>query len=116
MSKFREQLLILQKKAYHRNLRRIRESLCDGPLVKKYEREYKRYLYQYESTATREDLIERAIRSDIVYHGDYHTLRQSQHSVLRMLRTLVQHRKLVVCVELFHGEDQKYVDAYVRGD
>lgn len=116
MSDFREQLLSLQKKAYHRNLRRIRGMLCDEPFVKKYEREYKRYLHRYESTATREDLVERAKHGDIVYHGDYHTLRQSQRSVLRMLRALVGHRKLVVCAEIFHGEDQTHVDAYLKGD
>jgi hypothetical protein len=119
VSRLRSQLLRIQRENYEKNLALVKQSLGSNPLVAKYGREYHRYLKTYQGISTKADLIRRALASDIVYHGDYHTLRHSQRSILAMLQELAPklppERKLVLCLEMFHGRDQKWVDRYMDG-
>lgn len=119
MSRLREQLLRIQRGNYEKNLALVKQSLGSHPAVAKYGREYHRYLKAYQGIASRADLIRRALASDVVYHGDYHTLRHSQRSILAMLHELAdklpEGRGLVLCLEMFHGRDQKWVDQFMAG-
>jgi hypothetical protein len=120
VSRLREQLLRIQRGNYEKNLALVKRSLGTNPLVAKYGREYHRYLKDYQGISSKADLVRRALASDIVYHGDYHTLRHSQRSILGMLQELAgklpPERRLVLCLEMFHGKDQKWVDRYMAGD
>lgn len=116
MPSLRQQLLKIQRKVYRKNLRLIEESLTDNRFLDRYAREYNRYLRQYESIATDTELIRRVETSDVVYHGDYHTLGQSQRSVLRILREIVDKREIILCLEMFHSQDQRFVDQYMNKD
>ena len=116
MTKLREQLIRIQKRNYRRNVKLVRESLGKHPGLEKYEREYLRYLKTYEKISDKSNLIKKVLTADIVFHGDYHTLLQSQRSVLRILREIIGKRDLILCLEMFHGKDQKHIDAYMAGD
>ncbi len=111
----RRQILGIQKKNYARSAKLVRESLVTSPELKAYGAEYHRALRKYESVSNKSELIKRILGSDIVYHGDYHTLWQSQRSVLAVLQEVADKRKLVLCLEVFHGSDQKYLDLYLEG-
>ena len=119
MSKLRAQLLRIQRENYEKNLGQVKRSLGSNVFVARYGREYHRYLKTYQRISTKGDLLRRALASDVVYHGDYHTLRHSQRSILAMLQELAgrlgPERRLVVCLEMFHGKDQKWVDLYMEG-
>ena len=119
VSRLRAQLLRIQRENYEKNLAQVRLSLGSNPLVAKYGREYHRYLKSYQSISSKAELVRRALACDIVYHGDYHTLRHSQRSILGLLQELAGKlppgRKLVLCLEMFHGRDQKWVDRYMEG-
>jgi hypothetical protein len=114
MQSLRQQLLKIQRIAYRKNLRYIEETLADNKHLDRYAGEYNRCLHQYESISTDTELIRRVSTSDVVYHGDYHTLGQSQRSVLRVLREIVDKREIILCLEMFHSDDQRFVDQYMN--
>ncbi len=116
MTKLREQLIQIQKKNYRKNVKLVRESLGYNPGVDTYRKEYLRYLKDYEEISNKKDLIGKASAADVIFHGDYHTLAQSQRSVLRILRELQGKREIVLCLEMFHGSDQKHVDRFMSGE
>ncbi len=111
----RLELLRLQRRNYAAKLRATRENFADPPYVARYGREYLRDLRQYEKVATRTELIRKALSVDVVYHGDYHTLRHSQRAILAMLQALADKRPVVLCLEMFHAEDQRWLDLYQAG-
>jgi hypothetical protein len=119
MSRLRDQLLRIQRENYEKNLNQVKRSLGSNLAVAKYGREYHRYLKTYQGISSKADLLRRAAASDVVYHGDYHTLRHSQRSILAMLQELAgkiaPERHLVLCLEMFHGRDQKWVDHFMSG-
>ena len=116
MTKLRDQLIRIQKKNYRRNLNLVRESSGYNLGIKIYEKEYLRYLKSYEEISNKTELIQKVLTADLVYHGDYHTLKQSQHSVLRILREIKGKRDIILCLEMFHGRDQKYIDRFMAGE
>lgn len=116
MSKLRAQLLRIQRDNYERNLHLVKRSLGSNPTVAKYGREYHRYLKKYQGISSKGELIRRVLASNVVYHGDYHTLRHSQRSILAMLQELAGRREVILGLEMFHGRDQKWVDQYMAGD
>lgn len=115
MSKLRAQMLRVQRTNYERNQSLVRRSLGSNPIVAKYGREYHRYLKTYQGISNKSDLLRRVMASDVVYHGDYHTLRHSQRAILAMLQELAGRREIILCLEMFHGRDQKWVDLYMAG-
>lgn len=116
MPKLREQLIRIQKKNYRKGVRLIRESLGNESGLEVYEKEYLRHLKDYESVSDKADLIKKVLAADLVYQGDYHTLKQSQSSVLRILREIRDKREIVLCLEMFHGSDQRMIDRFMSGD
>lgn len=115
MTDLKEQLLKVQMKGYRKNLSLINESLSPSRTVDRYAGTYKRHLKKYDKISNKSELFRRIISSDLVYHGDYHTLRQSQKSVLRILKEIQPKRKIILCLEMFHSTDQKWVDEYLEG-
>lgn len=113
MSVLRAQLLKMQRTAYLRNLKLINNSLALNRSLNRYAREYQKYVNTYNSVSSKSDLIRRIVGSDIVYHGDYHPLKQSQRSVLRILREIAKKRTIIVFLEMFNGEDQKLIDQFM---
>jgi hypothetical protein len=116
MTKLRDQLIQIQKNNYRRNLKLVRESLGYNPGVETYKKAYSRYLKDYEEISNKTDLIRKVLAADLIFHGDYHTLKQSQHSVLRIIREIQGKRELIMCLEMFHGSHQKYVNSFMSGD
>ena len=116
MTKLREQLIQIQKSNYRKNVKLVRESLGYEAGVARYRKEYLHYLEDYEAISNKTDLIGKASAADVIFHGDYHTLAQSQRSVLRILRELLGKREIVLCLEMFHGSDQKHVDRFMSGE
>ncbi len=115
MTGIREQLIKIHRGNYLRNIRNLKDSLGDNAEITQYEKEYLRALRGYREISSKQELLKKAALADIIYHGDYHTLKQSQRSVVRILRDLLGKRKLILCLEMFYAEDQKNLDAYMSG-
>jgi hypothetical protein len=116
MPSFRTKLLAIQRSLYFKNLRRIRETLVPEKALDRYAREYHRFLQRYDAIVPSSVLIRHVLASDVVYHGDYHTLRQSQRSVLRILREITDKKPVILCLEMFHTSDQEHVDRFLQGE
>lgn len=116
MKKLREELIRIHKKNYRQNLKWVQENLGANPGLAKYEKEYRRYLKNYEEISSKAELIKKVLSADLIYHGDYHTLKQSQHSVVRVLRAIKGKRDVIMCLEMFHAADQKAVDRFMAGE
>lgn len=116
MSKLRAQLLRIQRENYEKNQKQVKRSLGSNPFVAKYGREYHRYLKSYQNISNKAELLRRVLACDVAYHGDYHTLRHSQRAILAMLQELAGKREIILCLEMFHGRDQKWVDQFMAGE
>ncbi len=60
------------------------------------------------------ELLQRILACDIIYCGDYHSLRQSQMTNLALLAEIVKSRKAILATELVYAEDQDILDRYIR--
>lgn len=72
----------------------------------------------FERTDLRE-LLKSIFASNIVLYGDFHTLRQSQRGLVRLLRAVhdkpIKGRTFALALEAFRADDQRHIDAYLRG-
>lgn len=87
-----------------------------SPALERYYREYMREFRRYQKVSSYGELHEALLASDVVFIGDYHTLRQSQEVALRLLlRALADERPTVLALEMIHANEQDAVDAYMAG-
>ena len=117
MKKLRAQLLAIGIQAYRRTMRQIRQNLGSQANrgVTKYAREYNTHVRSFSRISSKAELVESILSSNIVFHGDYHPLKQSQRSILRVLREIGSKRPVVLCLEMFYAVDQLYVDQFMAG-
>jgi uncharacterized iron-regulated protein len=83
-----------------------------------YSEKFEKSLPQQFKRATLADLIETMRKTPYVLYGDFHTLRQSQRGLLRILRSYTERlrtTKVVLALEMFKAADQDYLDAYLAG-
>lgn len=63
------------------------------------------------------DVLTALDKHQIWLYGDFHTFRQSQRGLLRLLRDYCfkkPEQKLVIGMELFRAKDQQYIDQFMR--
>jgi len=87
------------------------------PVLRRYKRRYDKDVQDYRSVTDRAHLISRIIKSHILYLGDYHTLRQSQKTLMRILKEVREERdEIFVGLEMIHEGQQEMVDRFVSGE
>lgn len=117
----RQELLKIQKKIFARNDEIIRsQAMVRERGFDLYERRYKRHVRAYREPAAVEELIAAILESDVVYVGDYHTNLQSQRTLLRLLKQIVDEvprlgQQLGVGLELVQRRHQRHLDDYLAG-
>ena len=113
----REELLQIQKRIFAHNNEVIRsQALVRERGFDLYERHYKRHVRTYQRVSNQEELFEAILESDLIYLGDYHTNKQSQRTLLRVLKWIVEKvPSLGIGLELVQRRHQKYLDAYLAG-
>jgi hypothetical protein len=115
VSSSRQELIDIQKSIVEDLRREIRASI--GGETKEYQaylQEYNRQFSHYERRSSMKELIDRLMRADIVYNGDYHTMVQSQRIPLRILRRLIHRRpKITLAVEVVRIDHQHHLDRYL---
>jgi hypothetical protein len=111
-------LIAIQKRLWRRLRREIQSSLDEQPgNVAIYLEEYERELEEFESPATRDDLLASVLSADIAYVGDYHTLRQSQRTLVRLVTAATIARpEVILALELVHSTQQAVLDAFMKGE
>ena len=115
----REELIVLQKQL----VEELKENIYDtvgrrGNALDRYYRDYRREFKQgYERLSSRDEIIQRLMRANIAYFGDYHTLRSAQSSVLDLLQGAAERgRKVVLALEMLHAADKHHAQDYLDGE
>lgn len=82
----REELIEIHKRLVKKLKTDLYQEYCRrNPQIDQYYDDYKHLTSHYERIATKQELVEQILSSDLVYLGDYHTLRQSQKTLIRLL-------------------------------
>jgi len=115
MPQFHKQLLDIQKHIYNKNMRIIKDSLSGDTHIAAYARQYKQYLKSYQSISSKKELVRKIAASQIVFHGDYHSLKQSQKCIYSLVKDVLKKRPLMLCLEMFYTEKQQFLDKYLAG-
>ncbi len=114
---FRKELVDLHRTLYKRNRVRINASVMGYTAeFRAYEGQYERAVRTYQRRATFEELDRELTRADLVYVGDYHTLKQAQRGFVRLLRRVPDDRPVIVALEYIQGKHQALVDRWMRGN
>ena len=81
-----------------------------------YEARYRRLTRSYERVLSRTEIEAQVQSADVVYVGDYHTLRLAQESFLSLVRAgAARGRRQVLAIEFVEGRHQKVLDDYLAG-
>lgn len=81
-----------------------------------YSAEFERSLPRRITRTNQTDLLEEMRQRRFILYGDFHTLRQSQRGLLRILRAYVEKQrssKIIIALEMFKAVDQPALDAYL---
>jgi uncharacterized iron-regulated protein len=106
----------LQRQLWKRQKRLISQSVTDaGAAFRAYEARYLRATRSFEREASYSELLAEAAKADIVYVGDYHTLKQSQRSFLKLVSRRWPRRPLVLALEFVQGRHQRTLDDFLAG-
>lgn len=116
MKSARKHLLGIQKRLVRRIKREIDASIgALTPELRRYKRDYSAEFRHYH-VSDKKELMKAVLESDIVFLGDYHTLRQSQRTLLKLLEEALPHKlDVVLAMEMVGSEYQSVLDDYMEG-
>jgi uncharacterized iron-regulated protein len=106
----------LQRQLWQRQKRLIARSVLEaGAPFRAYEASYLRRVRGFTREASYAELLAQVGQAGIAYVGDYHTLKQSQRSFLKLVQRRSYKRPLLLALEFVQGRHQAAVDAYLAG-
>ncbi len=120
----RETLVAIQRSLVGHIKREIyREIARETPGMERYFSEYQRATSHYERLSDKRELVERTAASDLVFIGDFHTLRPSQKIPIKLIQTLLETerfraapRAVVIGMEMFFPRDDELIKRYMKGE
>ena len=113
----REELIRIQKRIVDQLKREIRDSTGEeSKELLRYREDYMRELSEgYKKIVTTREVIQEVGKADIVFFGDFHTLRQAPRIPLRILRNgALGGREVVLALETFLVEHQPVLDDFMN--
>jgi len=90
----------------------------NSPSIRKYAVQFYNSLPKSYDKVDLQRLLDDMDHSAVCLFGDFHTLKQAQRGLLRLLRDYrLQHpeRSIVLALEMFRTEDQPHLNAYAKG-
>jgi len=113
----REELIRIQKQIYRKNQRIIEESiLVSEKGFHKYEKNYLNHVSRYQAVSDVAELKAALKAARWIYMGDYHTNRQSQRALLRVLKLLIAETdQFVIALEFLQSRHQPIADKFLLG-
>lgn len=113
----REELLKIHKQIFRKNQKVIEDSILVSEAgFHRYEQNYLRHVKGYRSPSTSLELKQSLRKADWIYMGDYHTNRQSQRALLRVLKMLItQTDQFVIALEFIQKKHQPHIDKFLKG-
>lgn len=114
-----EQLRKLQYRLYERAYQEAHSFYVQKTeAFRRYEKKFENSLPGQYDVQEIERIFRDLRNSDIILFGDFHTFRQSQRELIRLLRTYLRRseEKFCVCMEAFRKIDQAHLDSYMMGE
>lgn len=108
----------------HRDLYRkaLSEAMSYGLFPTKnievYSQSFEKQLPDRASQIPYDDITRSIDNSQIVLFGDFHTLRQSQRELIRVIRSQFDHpgSSCVIALEMVDAQHQTHIDSYINGE
>ena len=116
----RKQLRQFQKSLYEKAYADAQSFSAMGtPTILNYSDKFQDSIPDDFTRTNLKSLITAMGNSHFTLYGDFHTHRQSQKGLIRILRsyrTYYPEREIVLGLEMFKSKDQKYIDQYLEGE
>ncbi len=114
------QMQLLQRSLYDRAYAEANATASiRNPQLLNYSRNYEDSLPESFSYSTLTTILRQMHTAQFVLYGDFHTHKQSQRGIMRLLRAYrAKHpeRKIIFAIEAFKFEDTHHLNSYVRGE
>lgn len=109
--------LSLQRSLFNAQRQQIRRTVeGTSAAFRAYEARYQRATRAFRRVLSQGELARQVGAADVVYVGDYHTLRQAQQGYLEVVQLgLASGRRVVLALELLEGRHQATLDAFLAG-
>lgn len=85
-----------------------------GSEIKQYTKQYEREVSKPWKLSNKDELLNKVIKSNVVFGADFHAHAQSQRTHLRILRSLPETLKVILFLECLESQDQKIIDLFMR--
>lgn len=107
----------LQRSLFKHQARQIAQQVQGAsPHFRAYQRRYEAATRRYRRRLEIPDVDARVAKADLVYVGDYHTLRMAQQAYLRLLESALNSgRRVVLALEFVETRHQGTLDAFLAG-
>ncbi|HEY0882178.1 MAG TPA: ChaN family lipoprotein, partial [Archangium sp.] len=107
----------LQRSLFKHQARQIAQQVQGAsPHFRAYQRRYEAATRRYRRRLELPDVDARVAKADLVYVGDYHTLRMAQQAYLRLLESALNSgRRVVLALEFVETRHQGTLDAFLAG-
>ena len=114
----RKRLVELQKNLYDQALSDAQLYLQNSsPSLKRYANEYQNNLPKSAKKTNRDHIINTMHKHRYVLYGDFHTLRQNQNGMLKLLKAYHKkfpNRPITIAMESFKHIDQEKINLYLK--
>ncbi len=114
-----QQLRLLQRTLYEKAFQEANSlAAISSPKIAGYSKKFEASLPNTYERVSQSDLISRIRQARYILYGDFHTLRQSQRGLMRILRAYLhkyKSRKVALFLEVFRQQDQSVLDRYMNG-
>lgn len=109
--------LSLQRSLYEHQARQIAQQVQSAsPRFRAYQRRYEAATRRFRRPIQLSDVDARIAKADLVYVGDYHTLRIAQQAYLALAKNAVKSgRRVVLALEFVEARHQSTLDAFLAG-
>lgn len=113
-----KQLRLLQMSLYKKAFEEAHSVVgSSSQKIIEYSSKFEQALTKSFKITTQATLVQDIKQNRIVLYGDFHTLRQSQRGLMRVLRAYsdkMRTNKIVLALEMFRAKDQWLLDAYLK--
>lgn len=115
----RKQLIHLQQTLYERAYESAQSQVTiNSPSLREYREEFNNSLPSTFKRVRQNNLLTAMSKGIFALYGDFHTLKQSQKGLLRILRGFRRkfpNKEVILTVEMFFYEHQAVLDRYLEG-
>ena len=106
----------MQRRLFRRQRRLIEDSVAGASEeFAAYQARYARRVRRFLREASYAEVLREVAAADVVYVGDYHTLKQSQRSFLKLVQRRTSGKPLLLALEFVQGRHQRALDSYLAG-